>query len=552
MVLAQANEIEEKVMEKITADEAARLVEDGDAILISGSGGGHAVPEALLAAVERRFIAEGKPQGLTSVSVVGVGDRAALGASHLAHEGLLKRAITSALVDSPGLVTLAAADKIEAYTFPQGVLSQLMRDMAAGRPGLLTKTGLHTFVDPRQQGARQSPRTPPDFVEVVNLVGEEWLFFKPVPVSVAFLRGTTADEDGNITMEEEAVLGEMLAMAQATRRAGGIVIVQVKRMARRGTLPGMHAKIPGILVDFVVVYPEQRQTYATHYDPSYSGELRIPEGDIQSLPFGPRKVMVRRAAMELFRGAVCNLGAGVSTGLSAIAAEEGLLDAAILTNEQGIIGGAPVMGRDSGGGQNFAAMIEQPAQFDFYDGGGLDLAFLSFAEVDAEGNVNVSRFGDKIIGVGGFINISQNAKCVIFSGTLTAGKSEIAWPHGATRIVRDGPRRKLVGKVEQICYSAGMGRARGQVALFVTERAVFRVGPRGLELIEIAPGLDPERDVISKMGFRPVVSNELKPMDPRIFRPDRMGLTTDIHAKPRSYRSHRVARWHEMHKRTAT
>jgi len=539
-------------MEKITVDEAALLIEDDDAILISGSGGGHAVPEALLAAVERRFLAERKPRGLTSVSVVGVGDRALLGATHLAHEGLLKRAITSALVDSPGLVRLAAEDKIEAYTLPQGVLSQLMRDMAAGRPGLLTKTGLHTFVDPRQQGARQSPRTPPDFVEVVNLAGEEWLFFKPVPVSVAFLRGTTADEDGNVTMEEEAVFGEMLAMAQATRRAGGIVIVQVKRMARRGTLPGMHVKIPGILVDFVVVDPEQRQTYATYYDPSYSGELRIPDGDIQSLPFGPRKVMVRRAAMELFPGAVCNLGAGVSTGLSTIVAEEGLLDAAILTNEQGLIGGAPIMGRDSGGGQNFAAMIEQPAQFDFYDGGGLDLAFLSFAEVDAEGNVNVSRFGDRIIGIGGFINISQNAKCVIFSGTLTAGDLDVAWEDGRTMIRREGRHQKFVPKLEQICYSAGMGRARGQVALFVTERAVFRVGPRGLELIEIAPGLNPERDVISKMGFRPVVSSELKPMDARIFRPGLMGLAADIHAKPRGYRSDRVARWHETRSRAAT
>src|SRR6478609_8804694 len=430
-------------MERITADQAAQLIEDGDSILISGSGGGHSVPEALLAAVERRFLAEGQPTGLTSVSVVGVGDRAALGASHLAHEGLLRRAITSALVDSPGLVRLAAEDKIEAYTLPQGVLSQLMRDMAAGRPGLITKTGLHTFVDPRQQGARQSPRTPPDFVEVIELAGEEWLFFKPVPVNVAFLRGTTADEDGNVTMEEEAVLGEMLAMAQATRRAGGIVIVQVKRMARRGTLPAKQVKIPGILVDFVVVDAEQRQTYATYYDPSYSGELRIPDGQIQSLPPGPRKVMVRRAAMELFPGAVCNLGAGVSTGLSTIAAEEGLLDVAVLTNEQGIIGGAPITGRD--------------------------LAFLSFAEVDAEGNVNISRFGDKIIGVGGFINISQNAKCVIFSGTLTAGGLDVAWEDGKTVIRTEGTHRKFVPKLEQICYSASIGRSRDQVTLFITE-----------------------------------------------------------------------------------
>src|SRR5215475_12547190 len=448
-------------MEKITADEAARLVQDGDAVLISGSGGGHSVPEALLAAVERRFLGERRPQGITSVSIVGVGDRAALGATHLAHEGLLKRAITSALVDSPGLVELAAADKIEAYTLPQGVLSQLMRDMAAGRPGLLTKTGLHTFVDPRQQGARQSPRTPLDFVEVVNLAGEEWLFFKPVPVNVAFLRGTTADEDGNVTMEEEAVLGEMLAMAQATRRAGGIVVVQVKRMARLNTLPGKEVRIPGILVDFVVVDPEQRQTYATHYDPSYSGELRIPVDDIKPLPFGPRKAIVRRAAMELFPGAICNLGAGVSTGLSTIAAEEGLLDAVILTNEQGIIGGAPITGRDSGGGQNFAAMIEQPAQFDFYDGGGLDLAFLSFAEVDPAGNVNVSRFGNRIIGVGGFINISQNARKVVFSGTFTAGGLEVVFEQGKLRIAREGRHRKFIKSIEQVCYSAEFAVRKG-------------------------------------------------------------------------------------------
>jgi len=531
-------------MEKITADEAAALIQDGDAILISGSGGGHAVPEALLAAVERRFIAERKPTGLTSVSIVGIGDRAALGATHLAHEGLLTRAITSALVDSPGLVRLAAENKIDAYTLPQGVLSQLMRDMAAGRPGLLTKTGLHTFVDPRQQGARQSERTPPDFVEVVSLAGEEWLFFKPVPVNVAFLRGTTADEDGNVTMEEEAVLGEMLAMAQATRRAGGIVIVQVKRMARRNTLPAKQVKIPGILVDFVVVDTEQRQTYLTYYDPSYSGELRIPVGDIRPLPFGARKVIVRRAAMELYPGAICNLGAGVMTGLSTIAAEEALLDAVYLTNEQGIIGGAPITGRDSGGGQNFAAMIEQPSQFDFYDGGGLDLAFLSFAEVDAEGNVNISRFGDKIIGVGGFINISQNAKCVVFGGTLTAGDLDITWEDGRTVIRKEGRHRKFVPRLEQICYSAAMGRERGQVALFVTERAVFRVGADGLELIEIAPGLDAERDVIAHMGFRPRVARELGTMDARIFVPGLMGLAGEVHAKPHRYRSERLAQWH--------
>jgi propionate CoA-transferase len=345
-------------------------------------------------------------------------------------------------------------------------------------------------------------------------------------------------------MEEEAVFGEMLAMAQATRRAGGTVIVQVKRYAKRGTLPGKHVKIPGILVDFVVVDAAQRQTYATHYDPSYSGELRIPVGDIKPLPFGPRKIIVRRAAMELFPGAICNLGAGVSTGLSTIAAEEGLLDAVTLTNEQGLIGGAPITGRDSGGAQNFAAMIDQPAQFDFYDGGGLDVAFLSFAEVDAEGNVNVSRFGDKIIGVGGFINISQNARAMVFSGTLTAGELDIGWENGQTIIRKEGKHRKFVPKLEQICYSASMARARGQLALFVTERAVFRIGDKGLELIEIAPGVDVERDVIAQMGFRPQIAAELKVMDARIFAPALMGLGEIVNGRPKRYRSKRVAEWH--------
>jgi propionate CoA-transferase len=337
----------------------------------------------------------------------------------------------------------------------------------------------------------------------------------------------------------------MLAMAQATRRAGGIVVVQVKRMARRDTLPAKQVRIPGILVDFVVVDTDQRQTYATHYDPSYSGELRVPVESIKSLPFGPRKVIVRRAAMELFPGAICNLGAGVSTGISTIAAEEGLLDAVHLTNEQGIIGGAPITGRDSGGGQNFAAMIEQPAQFDFYDGGGLDLAFLSFAEVDPQGNVNVSRFGDRIIGVGGFINISQNARCVVFSGTLTAGDLDVGWEDGRTVIRREGRHRKFVPKLEQICYSAEIGRAKGQVALFVTERAVFRVAREGLELIEIAPGIDAERDVIAHMGFRPRVAHDLREMDRRIFEPARMELASHVRGKPHRYRSPRVAQWYE-------
>ena len=529
-------------MRRVTADEAVKLIRSGDTILVGGSGGGHAVPEALLAALERRFLAEGEPRAITAIHPVGLGDDKTLGAGHFAHEGLLKRDVGGTFVNSPRISDLALADKIEGYTLPQGALSQLMREMAAGRAGLLTETGLHTFVDPRHGGGRQSQRAREDLVELVTFRGKEYLFYKPFHIDVCFLRGTTADEDGNVTMEQEAIFGEMLSEAQATKRLGGLVVVQVKRIAERGTLPPKQVKIPGILVDLVVVDPGQRQTYLTDYSPSYAGELRVPLADFPVLPLDARKVIGRRAALELFPGAICNLGSGVSTGIANIAAEEGVLDQVCLTNEQGLIGGAPASGNEAGAARNFAAMIDQPYQFDFYDGGGLDLAFLSFAEVDEQGHVNVSRFADRIVGPGGFINISQNAKCVVFGGTLTAGKTEIAWPGGITRIARDGARQKLVKAVEQITYSGTYGRERRQRALYVTERAVFRLAERGLELIELAPGIDLERDVLQRMGFRPAIAPALKAMDPRLFLPGKMGLAGDLAAKPARAASPRLAR----------
>jgi propionate CoA-transferase len=517
---------------RVTADDAIRLIRSGDTILIGGSGGGHAVPEALMAAVERRFLAEGEPRRLTVLHPVGLGDDKTLGVGHFAHEGLLKRAVGGTFVNSPKVSAMALADKIEGYTLPQGALSQLMREMAAGRPGLLTETGLHTFVDPRHGGGRQSKCATEDLVELVTFRGKEYLFYKPFHVDVCFLRGTTADEDGNVTMEQEAVFGEMLSEAQATKRCGGVVVVQVKRIATRGTLPPKQVKIPGILVDLVVVVPDQRQTYLTEYSPSYAGELRIPLSDFPLLPLDPRKVIARRAALELFRGAICNLGSGISTGIANVAAEEGVLEEVCLTNEQGLIGGAPASGTEAGAAINFAAMVDQPYQFDFYDGGGLDLAFLSFAEVDVQGHVNVSRFSNRIIGPGGFTNISQNAKCVVFSGTFTTGKTEISWPGGVTRIGRDGTQQKFVNAVEQITYSGTYGRERAQRVLYVTERAVFRLAEHGLELIELAPGVDLERDVLQRMGFRPAIASTLKPMESRLFLPEKLALARDLAAKP--------------------
>lgn len=528
-------------MRVISAREAAQMVRTGDTILIGGSGGGHAVPDTLIAAVAERFLSEGAPRSLTTVHPVGLGDRKSRGVGHLAHDGLLKRVVCGTLVDSPPVERMALEDRVEAYTLPQGAISQLTREMAAGRPGLITHTGLGTFVDPRLGGGRQSPSATEDLVAVVQLAGREWLFYKPFVPQVAFLRGTTADEDGNISMEQEAIFGEMLSMAQATRRAGGLVIVQVKRLARRGTLHPKSVKIPGMMVDFVVVDPNQMQTYVSDYNPAYAGELKIPLSAIEPLAFDARKVIARRAALELFPGAICNLGSGISTGIATVAAEEGMLEAITLTNEQGLIGGAPATGHEVGASRNYHAMIDQPYQFDFYDGGGLELAFLSFAEVDGAGSVNVSRFGDRIIGPGGFINISQNAKKVVFSGTFTAAGLDISWPDGETRIAREGRDRKFVTGLQQLTYSGEYACAVGQEALYVTERAVFRRNDAGrIELIEIAPGVDLERDVLAQMGFRPDIAARLKPMDARLFRPEPIGLERSLKVSQRPERASRA------------
>jgi propionate CoA-transferase len=517
-------------MKVISANEAASIVQSGDSILVSGSGGGHGVPELILEALEQRFLATAEPRDLCLIHAVGIGDRALKGAARFRHPGMLKRSITGALIDSPPLIDLARDNKIESYTLPQGVISQITREMAAGRPGLITKTGLHTFVDPRQLGARQSKSATEDLVELIEIAGEEWLRFKPLPLDAVFLRGTTADQDGNITMEHEAIPGEMLSSAQAARRQGAAVVVQVKRLAQRRSLSARDVKIPGILVDYVVVDRDQKQTYATSYCPSYSGELRVPLEAMARQPFSERKIVARRAAMELRPRAVCNLGAGISTGVSAVAAEENILDQVVLTNEQGFIGGAPLTGVDSGAAQNFDAVIDQPYQFDFYDGGGLDIAFLSFAEVDPRGNVNISRFGDKIVGIGGFVNISQNAKKVVFGGTFTSGGLKIDCRDGALQILSEGRFGKFVSSIEQICYNATFAAEQGRIAIFVTERAVFEVTRDGLKLIEVAPGVNVERDVLAHMAFRPSIAENLKTMDARLFSPDPMGLAEDLRA----------------------
>jgi propionate CoA-transferase len=522
------------MVELVDARGAASLVRDGDCVLFGGSGGGHAVPEAVIEELGQRFVDTGAPQGLTLMSIVSLGDWAETGFNLLAHPGLARRVISAGFNNCPKIAALALADRIEAYTLPQGTLSQLCRDMAAGRPGLLTATGLHTFVDPRHGGGRQSSRTTEDLVELLEIGGKEYLLYKAVPIDVAVIRGTTADERGNVSMEREAFLGENFSIAAAAHRRGGIVIAQVERVAAAGTLPGKQVKVPGAVVDYVVVAPDQPQTYQTAYSPAYAGELREPDAAIPGIPFDIRKAIARRAAMELFPGAVVNLGFGVSNGIASVAAEEGFWRELTLTVEQGIIGGVPAGGKDAGAGVNYDMMADQPYQFDFYDGGGLDIAFLSFAEVDRNGNVNVSRYGASINGPGGFINISQGARKVVFSGTLTTGGLDIA-PDGEGGLVlrRDGRTAKWVPKVQQITFNGRYARERGQEVMYVTDRSVFRLGETGIELIEVAPGIDLKRDVLERIGFEVMIASPVAPMDARLFRPEPMNLLPEFRGRAR-------------------
>ncbi len=517
--------------EVIDVRDAVRLVPDGSTLLIGGSGAGHAVPQRFIDELAAVFSAEGRPRDLTTVRVVGIGDFADRGFSQLALRGLQRRTIGSNIGNEPRLGALVEANEIEAYSFPQGVLSQLTREIAAGRPGLVTGVGLGTYVDPRQTGGKQNAATTEDLVELVNLRGREWLLFHAFPIDVAVIRGTTADEDGNLTMEGEAVQGEMLAMAMAAHNSGGKVIAQVRRLARRGSLAMREVKVPGALIDYLYVDAEQWQTYATRDSPYYAGALRRPVTDEPPLPLDVRKIIARRSLLEFPPGAICNLGFGISQLIGRVAWEEGITDQLVLTVEQGIFGGVPVAGNEGGAGFNYQAMIEQPSMFDFYDGGGLDVASLSFAEVDAEGNVNVHAFSGRVRGPGGFPNISARTGKICFVGTLTAQGLELEILDGV-RIVREGSLRKFVPRVREISFSGRLARERGQEVRYVTERAVLALADDGLVVTEVAPGVDLDRDVLGQMGFRPRVADDLRTMDRRLYATGPMGLAADFGARP--------------------
>ncbi len=513
----------------ISVREAVGLVKDGTTLLIGGSGAGHALPQRFIDELATTFLAEGRPRDLTTVRIVGIGDFADRGFSQLGLPGLMKRTIGSNIGNEPRLGALVEANELESYSFPQGVLSQLMREIAAGRPGLVTHVGLGTFVDPRQTGGKQNSRTTEDLVEVVTLRGREWLLFHAFPIDVAVIRGTTADEDGNITMEGEAIQGEMLAMAMAARNSGGIVIAQVRQVARRGSLPQRDVKVPAALVDHVYVDPEQWQTYITQDSPYYAGKERKPLGGDPPLPLDVRKIVARRSLLEFKPGFICNLGFGISQLIGRVAWEEGITDQLVLTVEQGIFGGVPVAGNEGGAGFNYQAMIDQPDMFGFYDGGGLDIASLSFAEVDAQGNVNVHSFEGRIRGPGGFPNISARTPRINFVGTLTAQGLELEID-GGVKVVTEGGLPKFVPQVREITFNGKLARERGQQVRYITDRAVFELGDEGVRLIEVAPGIDVQRDVLDRMGFQPHVAENLRTIDSRVYAKGPMGLAADFEA----------------------
>ncbi|MFQ5762773.1 MAG: acyl CoA:acetate/3-ketoacid CoA transferase [Candidatus Bathyarchaeia archaeon] len=501
----------------IEADEVAKLVNDGDTVITDGIT--HGVPEELFISLERSFLETGHPRDLTLIAPGGPGDARGRGIDHFAHKGFIKRYSGSYLNLAPKLAKMVLEEEIEGYIFPLGAYSHLLRDIAARRPGLITHVGLKTFIDPRLEGGKLNSKSREDFVEVITLHGKEWLFYKTFPIDVALIRGTTADEIGNMFMEKEAGLLSVLQMAQAARNSGGRVIAQVERISAAHTLNPKAVRVPGILVEAVVVSrPENhQQTWKIQYDSSLSGESRVPGITFRSAALDHRKVVGRRGVMELQPGWVVNLGAGMSEFVASVVWEEGLDNQLTFTVEAGMIGGVPGSGLNFNTASNPDAIIDVPSQFDLYDGGSNDAALLGFAQIDKHGNINVSKLGNRIFGVGGFLDVATTSKRRIHCGAFTAGDADIRVESGKLAIVKDGETRKFVDKVDQVTVSGAYTLEVGQPVIVITERAVFKLTKEGLMLVEIAPGVDVDKDILAQMEFKPNISEETGQMPNGIF-----------------------------------
>ncbi|MGO9900321.1 MAG: acyl CoA:acetate/3-ketoacid CoA transferase [Solirubrobacteraceae bacterium] len=503
--------------ELLSAAEAVAQIPDGATVAMSGVAlCGFAVEVAN--AIEDAFLAAGHPRDLTLVHAAGIGNFDKEGMSHLGHEGLVAKWIGGHTGAAPGMAHLIEGNHCQAYCVPQGVAAQLYREIAAHRPGVITHVGIDTFVDPRLGGGRMNEVTTEEYVKIIEIEGREYLFYPSFPIDVAVIRGTVADELGNITMDDEAVLLDQLPLAQAARNSGGIVIAQVRQLARARSLHPKHVRVPAPLVDVVVIASsdELHPQTAVGFKPGLSGDLKVPL-TVEPLPMGARAVVVRRAAMELVPGAVVNLGTGYPDAMGGVAAEEGVSDLLTLTTEVGTVGGMPGAHLLFGTSCNPEAFVEEAAMFDWYDGGGLDLAFLGLAQTDQYGNVNVSRFSGRDVGPGGFINITQSTKTVIYCGSFTAGGLEVSTGDGRLRVLKEGRYKKFLRSVQQITFSGAEAARRGQRILYVTERAVFELRDGQMTLIEIAPGVDLERDVLAQMEFAPVVAQTLELMPDHIF-----------------------------------
>jgi propionate CoA-transferase len=504
----------------ITAQQAANLIKDGVTIGASTQGmSGWA--EEIAIAIENRFLESGHPKNITLIHSCTCGDYKKRGTTRLGYEGLTKRLICGHTLTSPNMINLIENNKIECYLLPQGVICQLWRAIAGKKIGVITSVGIGTFVDPRVNGAKVTSITKEDLVKVIEIEGQELLLYKPFPIDVAIIRGTVADENGNLTMDNESVIMEALPLAMAAKNSGGIVIAQAHNLAMNNTLHPKNVKVPGALIDYVVIAkPENHhQTQQTYFNPVLAGHIKLPLTDIPSLPLDAKKIIGRRATVELTTGNIINLGVGIPAVIPSVIAEEGLTGKVTTTTELGVFGGVPTIGLDFGGALNAEAMIEHASMFDFYDGGGLDVVYVGLAQADKNGNVNVSRFGNRVAGPGGFINITQNSKKIVFCGMFSIGSEEVV-ENGALRITKEGTAKKFVQTVEQITFSGEFSKHRKAPTLFVTERGVFKLENAELILTEIAPGVDLERDILGMMDFKPRISKDLKTMDKAMFLPE--------------------------------